>query len=110
MSMRPNDDGNPISNVGSAYPGSLGVRGDVRIGGHLIDGNSNILSYNYFPNNGDMVIDTADNFYENLTGNSLGLRNVLAHEHGHGLGFEHVCLINQTKLMEPFISFAFDGP
>jgi hypothetical protein len=105
-----NDDGNPISNSGSDNPGVLGVRGDVRIGGHLIDGNSGILAYNYFPINGDMVIDTADNFYENLTGNSLGLRNVLAHEHGHGLGINHVCPVNQTKLMEPFISFAFDGP
>jgi hypothetical protein len=102
-----NDSGNPVS---GAYPGVLGVRGDVRIGGHLIDGNSGILAYNYFPNHGDMVIDTADNFYEDLTGNSLGLRNVLAHEHGHGLGFQHVCPVNQTKLMEPFVSDMFDGP
>jgi len=98
---------------GATFPtsaGSLGVRGDMRIGGHFIDGNSNILAYNFYPNTGDMVIDTADNFYDTVTGNSLRLRNVLAHEHGHGLGFAHVCPVNQTKLMEPFASTSFDGP
>ena len=73
------DDG--ASFVGSS--GSLGVRGDVRIGGHYIDGNSGVLAYNFFPNTGDMVIDTGDNFYSNTGSNSLRLRNVLAHEHGH---------------------------
>lgn len=93
--------------------GELGVRADIRIGGHFIDGNSNVLAYNFFPDVGDMVIDTADNFYAaagSLANNSLGLRNVLAHEHGHGMGLSHVMPVSQTKLMEPFISFAFDGP
>lgn len=102
----PNDDGAPIFDS----PGVVGVRPDVRIGGHLIDGNSGVLAYNFFPNNGDMVLDTADNFFENLTMQSLGMRNVLAHEHGHGMGIRHVCPVQQTKLMEPFVSFAFDGP
>jgi hypothetical protein len=105
----PNDDG-------AALPGSSGdiilpnVRGDVRIGGHHIDGNSGILGYNYFPNTGDMVLDTNDSFYDIISNNSLRLRNVLAHEHGHGLGISHVCPVNQTKLMEPFVSTNFDGP
>ena len=102
----PNDDGAAFFNAA----GQIGVRGDVRIGGKPIDGNSNILAYNFFPNGGDMVIDSPDSFYNNTSSNSLGLRNVLAHEHGHGLGIRHVCPVNQTKLMEPFISFAFDGP
>lgn len=101
----PNDDG---AAFGSTV-GQLGVRGDLRIGAHLIDGNSGVLAYNFFPNNGDMVIDSADSFYNNLSNNSLGLRNVLTHEHGHGLGLAHVCPVEQTKLMEPFVSFAFDG-
>jgi CSLREA domain-containing protein len=90
--------------------GQLGVRGDIRIGGHTIDGNGGVLAYNFFPEIGDMVIDTSDSFFSDTSSNSLGLRNVLAHEHGHGLGFEHVCPVNETKLMEPFVSFAFDGP
>lgn len=101
------DDGASIS---SGASGSLGVRGDVRIGGHLIDGNSGILAYNFYPNTGDMVIDTADGFYNNLNGNSIRLRNVLMHEAGHGIGLRHVDSSNAAFLMEPFINTSFDGP
>lgn len=102
-----NDDGATFGTTA----GQLGFRGDVRIGGHLIDGNSGVLAYNFFPSSGgDMVFDTADNTYDNLANNSLILRNVIAHEHGHGLGFSHVCPISQTKLMEPFLATNFDGP
>ncbi|MEM7085520.1 MAG: T9SS type A sorting domain-containing protein [Bacteroidota bacterium] len=100
----PNDDGSTVV----LNPGVLGVRGDIRISGHTLDGNSGVLACNYFPNNGDMIIDTGDNFYSNNPG--LGTSNVLSHEIGHGLGVRHVCPINQTKLMEPFITFAFGGP
>ncbi len=105
----PNDDGSPWTSTNIAA-GVLGVRGDVRISAHLIDGNSGVLAYNFFPDFGDMVLDSADNTYNNLSGNSLILRNILAHEHGHGLGLNHVCPVNQTKLMEPFLATAFDGP
>src|SRR5262249_5618035 len=81
-----------------------------RISGHSIDGNAGILAYNYFPDNGDMVIDAGDSFFTDTSGNSLRLRNTMAHEHGHGQGYEHVCPVDQTKLMEPFLSTAFDGP
>ncbi len=101
-----NDDGANLF----ANPGVVGVRGDLRIGGKPIDGNSGILAYNFFPNNGDMVIDSPDSFYNNTSNNSLRFRNVVAHEHGHGQGIAHVCPVNQTKLMEPFFSTAFDGP
>jgi hypothetical protein len=89
--------------------GVLGVRADVRIGGHPLDGNSNVLAYNFFPSNGDMFIDTSDNYYSGAgkLNNSLGFRNMLAHEHGHGLGFNHSCPTNQTKLMEPSVSTQF---
>ena len=105
----PNDDGSAWTST-NILSGQLGVRGDVRISGHFIDGNSNVLAYNFFPNFGDMVIDTGDNTYFNTANNSLVLRNILAHEHGHGLGLSHVCPVNQTKLMEPFLATAFDGP
>lgn len=105
--FEPNDDGAAIS---SSYGGVIGVRGDVRISGHRIDGNSNILAYNFYPTVGDMVIDTADSFYTNTANNSLRLRNTLAHELGHGLGLGHVTPTNGTKLMEPSITLGFDGP
>ena len=101
-----NDDGVPSPN----NPGVRGVRGDVRIGGTRLDGNFGVLAFNYFPDAGDMVIDTADSFFDSKASNSLGFRNVVAHEHGHGLAFAHTCPIDQTKLMEPFISLNFDGP
>ena len=44
----------------------------MRIGGVFIDGNSGVLAYNYFPDYGDMVLDTGDgNFYDN-PGNNFG--------------------------------------
>lgn len=104
----PNDDGATLSSLSSGQ-GSLGVRGDVRISGHAIDGNSNVLAYNYFPDYSDMVIDTADGFFNTTSNNSLRLRNVVEHEHGHGLGLKHVCPVDNTKLMEPFINLGFTG-
>jgi len=83
-------------------------RGDIRISMHNIDGVNGILAYCQFPTSGDMVIDSSENW--NTGGNFLFLRNVVLHEHGHGIGFAHVCPANQTKLMEPFVSGAYDGP
>jgi hypothetical protein len=92
----------------------VGVRGDVRIGSHPIDGAYNILAYNWFPVYGDMVIDSNDlvsgGFMFNTASNSLRLRNVMAHEHGHGLGLNHTDPIDGTKLMEATASVNFDGP
>jgi hypothetical protein len=107
--FEPNDDG---SNTNSGA-GILGVRGDVRIAAYNFqnDGNGGVLAYNNFPNDGDMIFDAFDTFYStNTSGNSLRLRNVAAHEHGHGLGMLHVCPATGTKLMEPFISTSYDGP
>ncbi|MBK8129938.1 MAG: choice-of-anchor D domain-containing protein [bacterium] len=94
---------------GPNSPGVIGARGDVRIAMTPIDGGSGVLAYNYFPNRGDMVID-ADENWNSGANNYRFLRNVLAHEHGHGLGLEHVCPINTTKLLEPTYTPAFDGP
>lgn len=93
--------------------GVLGVRGDFRVSGHSIDGQngSNILAYNFFPNNGDQVIDT-DNvtFYSNSNNEYRGFRNVISHEAGHGFGLAHITSNSDDFLMEPFINTSFDGP
>lgn len=101
-----NDDNTSLGST----PGLLGTRGDVRIGGHLIDGNYGILAYNFFPNVGEMVIDTADIFYNTTSNNSLGLRNTLTHELGHGIGLQHVESSDGNFLLEPFLNLGFDGP
>jgi len=108
----PNDDGSRAGQGGNR--GSVGVRGDLRIGGHFIDGEngSNVLACNYFASNGDMIIDTGNpRFYGPNPGDpqSVRFRNTLEHEHGHGLSFSHVCPRNQTKLMEPSVTGAFLG-
>lgn len=104
-----NDDGKKLG----SFSGSLGVRGDHRIGGHSIDGQTSptFLAYNYFPNNADMVIDTDEiNRWSNANGNYLLFRNMMMHEIGHGIGLNHVEPTNQSKLMEPKISTMYDGP
>lgn len=104
-----------VADDGAAFntaTGVLGSRGDVRISMHLIDGNSNVLAYNFFPSGGgDMVLDSGDvSLFTNTGGTFRRFRNVLAHEHGHGLGFEHVDPLNSTKLMEAFLATSFLGP
>lgn len=107
--FEPNDDGSAWTRF-SIAGGELGVRGDVRIAGHTLDGTNGVLAYNFFPDSGDMVLDTSDAIFTVTSGDSLVLRNTVAHEHGHGLGLSHVCPLEGTKLMEPRLSLAFDGP
>ena len=101
----PNDDG-------ASFPGSLGIlgtRGDVRIGGHFIDGASNTLAYTYYPaSGGDMVFDTTEN-WANPNNDYRFLRNVTMHEHGHGHGLGHIDASNR-QLMEPFYDGSIYGP
>lgn len=107
--FEPRDDGAPWIFF-DIDDGVSGVRGDVRIAGHAIDGDAGILAYNFFPNLGDMVLDTSDVTFTDLSNDSRILRNTLAHEHGHGLGLGHVCPLDATKLMEPVLARTFDGP
>ena len=95
-----NDDSAALPNSA----GVLGTRPDIRISGTAIDGVSGTLAVNYFPNFGDMIIDTGEND-STYTGDQFRL--VLSHEHGHGLGLEHTCPTNRTKMMEPLVSSLF---
>jgi len=60
FNFEPNDDGTRLGSTGNSGRGVLGIRGDYRIGGHPIDGQTSptFLAYSFFPNNSDMVIDT----------------------------------------------------
>lgn len=101
-----------VSDDGATFPGSVGIlgsRGDVRIASHPIDGAYNILAYDYYPNISDMVLDSGEP-WNTSSGDYNFLRNVVMHEHGHGLGIDHVCPTNSTKLLEPYYSSSFDGP
>jgi hypothetical protein len=105
---------NADADDGSNFDSSSGsaTRGQVRIAMHPIDGSSGVLAYNFYPGTGaggNMVLDANDS--ANFSGSSNSnrfFRNTIAHEHGHGLGLAHVCPIGNSKLMEPFLSTAFD--
>jgi hypothetical protein len=108
--VRVHDSGGNDWDDGGAWGLAGGTnRGQIRIAMHALDGANGVLAYCQFPTNGDMVIDSSENWAAS-SGTYRFLRNVVAHEHGHGLGFQHVCPANQTKLMEPFVSSAYDGP
>lgn len=98
------------------FPGVVGVRGDVRIGGRSItELPAGVIAYNFYPSGGgDMVIDTGESgaFWTGggPAGSHRNLRNTVSHEHGHGQGLAHVIPTNATKLMEPFLSASYLGP
>jgi hypothetical protein len=101
------DDGSNLP----TYSGVLGVRGDVRISGVSQDGVGNVLAYSWYPDNGDMVIDTDDRaYFAQSWGVYRILRNLVSHEHGHGHGLGHVIPTDCTKLMEPYLCTSFLGP
>src|SRR5690606_21210921 len=98
----PNDDGVPLS---SNNRGILGVRGDIRMSAVTIDGSSSVLAYNYYPDHGDMVLDP-----DTWLNSPRSLQNLIMHEVGHGIGLAHVCPVQNTKIMEPFITSSYFGP
>ena len=91
-------------------PGQIGARGDIRFASVTIDGPGGILALTWLPNGGRVVFDAGDNFGISTANNFQYFRNTTSHEVGHAWGALHVCPVTATKLMEPFLSLAFDGP
>jgi serralysin len=79
---------------------STGTVGDIRIGGENIDGTpGGALADNTFPNDGDMRIDTtreANGSVGSYFSTEPGLRNLVIHETGHGVGLGHVDFVNNS--------------
>ena len=99
-----------VTDDNAAFGASGGTtRGDIRIVGRTF-GATGVLAYTYYPNNGDMVFVTSNSNYWSAANNNRYFRNVFMHEHGHGIGIAHTCPVNQTQLMEPYVTTAFDGP
>jgi len=105
-----NDDGRAFRN--SIFDGVLGVRGDIRIGGQMLDGPNATLAFNFFPDDGaDMVLDTSDlNFFRIPNNSNRAFRNVIMHEVGHALGLNHVQSTSDQLLLAPSVNLSFDGP
>jgi len=103
-----NDDG---ANFSTGNSGSLGVRGDMRIGGRTYGAGSTTLGSNFFPDYGEMMINTdKGSSFDNSQNNFRLFRNTLMHEALHGVGINHVDAASPSFLMEPAISTLFDGP
>ncbi|MEW6249435.1 MAG: matrixin family metalloprotease [Planctomycetota bacterium] len=90
-------------------PGLAGRRGDVRIAMAYIDGANNVLGYSYYPDIGDTILDSSENWGSPASDYRF-FRNVLMHENGHGYGIAHVCPPRAKWLMEPYMSTTYDGP
>lgn len=111
VSQPPNGDGNNDDDDGAAFSssgGAAGLRGDIRVAMHNIDGANGVLAYTFFPSNGDMVFDSSEGWGSSGNSNRF-FRNTFEHEHGHGIGIDHVCSSNAAFLMEPFLDTSFDG-
>lgn len=90
-----------------------GQFGDIRIGGAIIDNNpGGTLADNAFPNNGDMRIDTSRQANGNASfwhSNGPQLRNLIAHESGHGVGLRHSDISGANAVMETPLETNFWG-
>lgn len=90
-------------------------RGDIRIAGVAVAasqacaGGSCLIGRNNFPSDGgDMTLNTDPGTVDILQPLSdyQMFRNLVAHEHGHGIGLYHATPCNQTKIMEPTVPTA----
>jgi hypothetical protein len=92
-------------------PGVLGTRGDVRLGGKSYGSGSTTLAANYYPDVGEMMVNTDKaSYFHDSTNNYRKFRNTLMHESMHGLGISHVESSNAGILIEPYLGTSFDGP
>lgn len=106
----PHDDGQNFSNANLSR-GELGIRGDVRICGRTFGAGSNVFASAFFPNYGDIAINTDfRNHFVNSANDYRAFRNVIMHEAMHAVGASHVLSDDSRFLIEPFTNTAFDGP
>jgi hypothetical protein len=86
---------------------STGMFGDIRIGGENLDGTpGGALADNTFPDAGDMRIDVTRETNGSVGfyfATEPGLRNLVIHETGHGIGLGHSEFVNNSAhaIMEP---------
>jgi hypothetical protein len=77
-----------------------GMEGDIRIGGDNLDGTpGGALADNTFPDDGDMRIDVTketNGTVGSYFSTEPGLRNLVIHETGHGVGLGHAEFVNNS--------------
>ena len=103
-----------IADDGAAFNAATTSSGDIRLGGHVIDGAGGELAHGYFPPinglsaAGDIHFDIAEAWKLGFGGGGLDIFQVAAHEIGHAIGLDHTTVPN--SLMDPYYTEAFAGP
>lgn len=101
-----------VADGGEAF-NAPGTSGDIRIGGHALDGAGGTLAHGYAPPAngltaaGDIHFDTADTWKIGFGGVGFDIFQVAAHEIGHAIGLDHTGVAN--SLLNPFYTEAFTG-
>ena len=104
-----------IADDGAAFDAATSS-GDIRLGGHVFDGQSRILAHGYFPPDnglsaaGDIHFDIAEVWKIGFGGPGFefDIFQIAAHEIGHAIGLSHTGVPN--SLLNPFYTEAFSGP
>ncbi len=111
-----------VPDNGAPFNSPTGNVGDIRIGGHGIDGVGEQLAHAFFPpsakdaesGSGDLHFDAAENWgcepgvdAEGRQVVDIGL--VALHEVGHAIGLNHVQIANALAVMNPTYNTAFVG-
>ena len=102
-----------VADVGEDFDAAQ-LSGDIRIGGHVMDGAGGTLAHAFYPPAngvsaaGDLHFDNADTWVIGFPGPGFDIFQVAAHEIGHSIGLAHTAVPN--SLMNAFYSEAFSGP
>jgi hypothetical protein len=102
-----------VTDSGDAF-NNTGARGNIRFGGHIFDGPSNVLAHGYFPQDGapsyagDIHFDIEDTWKIGFGGDGFDIFQVTAHEIGHAIGLDHTRIAN--SLMNPYYTESISGP